>query len=65
MRKKLMHYLKITTLAWIIYKLAMSAFNISQFSVRDFRLDSLVLDFGIWVVAWIISSFFLERWAPK
>ncbi|HHX01034.1 MAG TPA: hypothetical protein GX739_00020 [Firmicutes bacterium] len=65
MRKKLIHYLKVTLLAYIIYKLTMSAFNITQFSVRSFRIVDLVLDFGIWVVAWIISSFFLERWSAK
>ncbi|HKM17342.1 MAG: hypothetical protein GX228_06795 [Firmicutes bacterium] len=65
MLKKIGHFLKITTLAYIIYSLMISAFNITRFSVREFSLTSLVLDFAVWVVAWIISSFFLERWWKK
>ena len=51
MLKKIGHFLKITTLAYIIYSLMISAFNITRFSVREFSLTSLVLDFAVWVVA--------------
>lgn len=65
MGKRIAQFLKVSLLTYIIYKLAMSALNISPFRVRDFKLTDLVLDFGIWVVAWVISSFFLDRTSKR
>ncbi len=48
--------LKIILLAYVLYKIIMFLFNMEGIDFRDFKLFNLMLDLGIWVVAWVIST---------